>query len=550
MTPRLAGLVLGLAGCGGVDHTRPPGVMVVVQEQQAAWIRNFNPFLPVGGARWPANAGVHEPLLVYNPMKGEYTPWLAESYRWAEPARVLEFTLREGLRFSDGEALTAADVAFTFALLKENPALDTGGAWKNLSSVEADGERTVRVTFARPFAPGLLEVAHVPIVPEHVWSQVEDPVAFANPDPVGSGPFTEVLRFETQLFELGRNPHYWQGEPGVAVLRFPTFSSNDQANLALVQGDIDWAGTFVPAVERTFEARDPEHRDAWFPVVGDTVFLYPNTTTPPMDDPAVRKALSLAIDREMVVKVAMYDYTVPAHPTGLSDGYGSWRLGGVPAADDWVRHDPAAAGALLDAAGWMPGPDGMRRNEEGTPLRVQITTPAGWSDWVRAAQVVRRDLETIGVQAEVKGYDFSAWFDRVQRGEFSLTLGWSQSGPTPYRFYRALMGSASVKPVGEASALNWHRYGSERADALFAAFEATSDEAEQRALAQDMQRAFLDEAPAIPLFPSASWGEANSLWVTGFPSEADPYARLSPNHGPEHLLVMARLRSRAPREGS
>ena len=548
MTARRAGLVLGLAGCGGVDHTRPPGVMVVVQEQQAAWIRNFNPFLPVGGARWPANAGVHEPLLIYNPMNGQYTPWLAETHAWEEAARVLVFTLRGGLRFSDGEALTAEDVAFTFQLLRDHPALDTGGAWKNLASVEADGERTVRVTFARAFAPGLLEVAHVPIVPEHVWSQVEDPVAFANPDPVGSGPFTEVLRFETQLFELGRNPHYWQGEPGVAVMRFPTFSSNDQINLALVQGDIDWAGTFVPAVERTFEARDPEHHDAWFPVVGDTVFLYPNATVPPMDDPAVRKALSLAIDREMVVKVAMYDYTVPAHPTGLSEGYGAWRLDDLAPGSGWVRHDPAAAAALLDAAGWAAGPDGVRRDAAGEPLRLEITTPAGWSDWVRAAQVIRRDLEAVGIDARVQGYDFSAWFDRVARGEFALTLGWSQAGPTPYRFYRALMATEGVKPVGEPAAVNWHRHASPRADALFAAFEATTDPAEQRALAHDMQRAFLDEAPAIPLFPSASWGEANTTWVTGFPSEDEPYARLSPNHGPEHLLVMPRLRARRPAE--
>ncbi len=540
-------LLLALLGaCDPVDHSRPAGVMVVVQEQQAAWIRNFNPFLTTGGARWPSAAGIYEPLLIYNPMSGEYTPWLAEAWTWEEPARQLAFTLREGVSWSDGRAMTAEDVAFTFDLMRRHRALDSGGVWRILESVEAVDTRTVRVRFQRAFAPGLLEVAHTPIVPQHIWSEVGDPVGFSNPDPVATGPFTQVERFQTQLFELGRNPHYWQGPPGVSVLRFPAVSSNDQANLALVQGDIDWAGNFVPAVERTFEARDPEHFHAWFPIVGDTVFLYPNSTRPPLDQVAVRKALSLAIDRRRLVRVAMYDYTVPSHPTGLSEGYPGWRIEDIPTDQDWVRHDPAAAGALLDAAGWTRGPDGLRRNAAGDTLKLQITTPAGWSDWVRAAQVITRDLRAIGVDASVQGYDFSAWFDRVGRGDFDLSLGWSQAGPTPYRFYRSLMATEGVKPVGTPAAVNWHRYGSATADPLFAAFEATTDPEVQHHLARQMQAAFLAEAPALPLFPSASWGEASTRWVTGFPSPEDPYARLSPNHAPENLLVLTRLQARSP----
>lgn len=539
-------LFLTAVGCAPPSHARPEGVVVVVQEQQAAWIRNFNPFNQTGGARWPSAAGVYEPLLIYNPMTGAYTPWLAETWRWVEPARVLEFTVRSGVKWSDGTPFTAHDVAQTFALLKANPALDSGGAWRILLDVTAAGD-TVVFTFAAPYAPGLLEVAHTPIVPAHIWRKVAEPTTFANEEPVATGPFTEVRRFEAQVFELGRNPHYWNeaaGDDSVAALRFPAMSSNDQITLALAQGDIDWAGAFVPAVERTFEGRDPAHHDAWFPLVGDTIFLFPNTTHAPLDRPDVRKALSLAIDREKVVQVAMYDYTVPSHPTGLSDGYADWRIDPVPDTDNWVRHDPEEAARLLDQEGFKLDSDGVRRSPDGVPLSLEIATPAGWSDWVRAAQVIARDLRALGIDVTLQGRDFTAWFDRVTKGEFALTLGWAVGGPTPYRMYKGLLASEGVVDVGTAAVTNWHRFGSVTADVALDRFEQTTDPATQRAIARELQQVFLDEAPALPLFPSASWGEANTRWVTGFPSEADPYARLSPNSAPEPLLVMSRLRWR------
>lgn len=539
-------LLAGLLACADPVIPAPPGVMTVLQEQQAAWVRNFNPLLATGGARWPTSAGIYEPLLIYNRATGAFVPWLATAWRWTEPARALEFSVRAGVRWSDGQPFTADDVAWTFDLLRRFPALDAAGIWAFVAGVEAPDAQTVRITFDHPYSPGLALVAHQPIVARHIWGKVADPVAFANPDPVGTGPFTEVRRFDPQIWELGRNPYYWQpGAPAVEALRFPAVASNDQALLALIDGEVDWAGSFVPAIERTYVRRDPDHRGYWFPAVSDTVFLYPQHATPPLDDVRVRKALSLAIDRALLVKVAMHDYATPADPSALSDGYRGWRK---PApSDTWVRQDAAAAGALLDAAGYPMGADGHRHGPGGEALELPILCPAGWSDWVRAAQSIGRDLDAIGVHAPVRGLDFGTWFDRVSRGDFALSLGWSVSGPTPYPFYRALLGTGTVKPIGEPAAANWHRYGSPAADALLARFEATDDDAEQHRLADALQDVFADEAPAIPLFPTPSWGEYNDTRFTGFPSEADPYAALSPNAVPDALLVLTRVRPRGDR---
>jgi peptide/nickel transport system substrate-binding protein len=534
-------------GCVRDQQGAPPGVLVVSQEQQASWIRNFNPLTTATAARWPTLAGIYEPLFVFNSVKAEHVPWLGVDHAWREDNRVLRVTTRDGVLWSDGEAFTARDVVFTFELLRRYPALDRGGAWGFLDDVRLVDERTADFHFQRLYIPGFGDIAAQPIVPEHVWSEVEDPVTFPNEEPVATGPFTEVRLFRNQVYELGRNPRYWQeGLPRVEALRFPAYSSNDRANLALVFGEVDWAGNFIPAIDRVFVGRDPEHHRYWFPLTGSCVFLYANTTRTPFDDIRVRKALSMAIDRELLVDVAVYRYTRPADATGLSDAYTAWHSAEIAATGDWVRHDLENARRLLDEAGYHLDVEGTRLLADGTPWRYEILTVSGWSDWVRASQVIARGLREMGIQASVRTFDFSAWFQRVQEGRFDLSLGWSFEGPTPYTFYRWLMSPATVKPVGEVSVGNWHRYGSPAAAAALAAFEREAEPAARRHLSDAMQRIFVDEAPAIPLYPNPSWAEYNTRRFVGFPSAENPYADPSPNKfgAGETLLVLTTL---APR---
>ena len=153
----------------------------------------LNPLLSGGMARWPTANGVFEPLMIFNPMAGEHVPWLATAITWVDGTRVLEVQLREGVVWSDGEAFDADDMAFTLRLIKEQRALDGSGLWTYAESAEQVGSHTIRLTFKKPYAPGRSLVGGLIVVPEHIWSTVDDPVRFANPDPVATGPFTEVL---------------------------------------------------------------------------------------------------------------------------------------------------------------------------------------------------------------------------------------------------------------------------------------------------------------------------------------------------------------------
>ncbi|MDQ3525645.1 MAG: ABC transporter substrate-binding protein, partial [Chloroflexota bacterium] len=380
------------------EATPAPGVsdqlLTVSNEQTSTWVRNFNPLLPEGSSsRWPTINGIYEPLFVYTTINAESVPWLATEWSFNEDNTVLTFTTREGVEWSDGTPFTANDVAFTFNLFLENDAIPgNGGAViaPFLESVEATDDTTVVFTFNQVYTIGLFDIGAQMIVPQHIFSEVDDLLTFTNENPVGTGPFTEVARFEQQVWELHRNPNYWQeGKPYFQGLRIPAYPGNDATNLATINGENDWAGNFIPDIEQVYIAEDPEHFNYWFPSVGGTVHLYLNTTVPPFDNADVRKAISMAINRELIVEVAMFDYTSPADTTGLSDAFETVKNEAAATAG-WAAYDVDAANEMLDAAGLTMDGD-VRVMEDGTPLEFELNVVSGWSDWVQACEIMAQN---------------------------------------------------------------------------------------------------------------------------------------------------------------
>jgi peptide/nickel transport system substrate-binding protein len=266
------------------------------------------------------------------------------------------------------------------------------------------------------------------------------------------------------------------------------------------------------------------------------VHLYLNTTIAPFDNADVRKAISMSINRDQIVSIAMYDYTHPADSTGLSDAYPAWK-DAASAEMPWVKQDVAAANALLDAAGLVKDGD-WRKNADGSTMEYELNVVSGWSDWVQSCDIMSQNLAEIGIKATVKPYDQTTWQTRVQNGEFTMSIGWSAGGPTPYNFFRGIMSSATYNPVGTSSGENWHRFQLPEADAALAAMAGTSDDAEQKAACATLQQLYAEHAPAVPLFPGPQWGEYTTLRFEGFPNEENPYAVLSTYGDSERLLVL------------
>ncbi|CAA9567924.1 MAG: Oligopeptide ABC transporter, periplasmic oligopeptide-binding protein OppA [uncultured Thermomicrobiales bacterium] len=539
---------LGQTGYKASAQATIEGMVTVSEQQRQTWIRNFNFLIPGGTFLWPTDNGIYEPSMIASRITGEITPWLAESFEYTADNLSLSLKYRTGVMWSDGTPFTAGDVAFTFNLLKDNAGLSGAGGLRNVlgitSTVEAPDDTTVTFTFTEVYTPGLFDILAQNIVPEHIWSTIEDPVTFLNENPVGTGPFTEIPIFESNYWELRRNPNYWQADKiGIEGLRFPILGDNDTAQRMLIGGEIDWAGNFVPDVENIYVAEDPENHGYWFPSTGDTVHLHLNTEAPntPFADVNVRKAISQAIDRTEIVNLAMYDYTTPADSTGLSGGYPDWK-DPAHAAAPWVTMDIEAANAALDAAGLVL--DGDVRTFNGQPMEFELLVVNGWSDWNQAVQIMADNFAEIGIQATVTPLEQTVWQTRVQTGDYTMSIGWSSGGVTPFNFYRGIMSSQTYNPVGTSSPENWARFVSPEADALLDQFAATSDLAEQQRISSELQRVYAEQAPAIPLFPGPQWYEYNSTRFEGWPNEENPYCVPSTYSG-ERLLLMTTIRTKA-----
>lgn len=533
----VAAAALLLGGCTASPQNDGGGqagaLLTIPREDMGTFSQNFNPFSP--NAAPMTQQAVYESMLVYNPADGSTVPRLAESWESSEDGLTQTFHLRQGVTWSDGEAFTADDIVTTFDI--QRTLFD--GSFTYLDTVEAVDDATVAFTFNRPFSPALFEIGQQIIVPDHVWADQSDPEKYENKEPVGTGPFTQVSNFQAQSFDLLPNPEYW-GEVKIPGIRVLAFAGNDGANLAAINGDVDWTQTYMPDIQTTYVDKDAEHRHFWFPPTGAEINWQLNTTLPMFSDPNVRKALSMALDREQIVDVGMSGYTIPADCTGLSGNYDEWRDASIADACTWTERDLDGAGQLLDAAGYKAGADGTRTTPEGAPFSFTISVGSTSTDWLSVANIIAQNLEDIGVTARVDAPDWAAVVAGYETGEFQSGIVWSDNAPTPWHYYRALMSSETLKPVGEQTFSNYHRFSDPRADELLTAFAATSDEAEQHDIMNQLQALYNELAPAVPLFPGPEWGAYTDARFTGWPTEDDPYATLS-QRAPTTVLILTSL---------
>jgi peptide/nickel transport system substrate-binding protein len=514
-----------------------PLYLNVSMEQQSTWVRNFNPFSP--DTRMNSNTMMYEPLMVYNKTVGKLVPWLATEYAWNSDNTVLTFKLRPDVKWSDGQAFSAKDVVFTFDLVKKFPALVTGLGnvmQDTIESVTAPDESSIAFKFKVVNTPVLYVLANQFIVPEHIWKDVSDPVTFTNEKPVATGPFTEVTKFEDQIYVVEKNPYYWMpGKPAFQGLRFPACPGNDQCNMMLVNDELDWTGNFIPDIEKTYVSKNPENFHYYF-VGGDAVMLYINPALKPFDKPEVRKAISMGIDRKMMVNVAMYDYIGPSDATGLSDEYKDWKNPkAVEAGSTWINYDPKAANDLLDKAGLKRGADGLRIGPDGKTMTYKLIVPNGWTDWISDCQIIAQNMKDLGITINIETPEQNSWQEVVFAGKHEWSLGWPSGGATPYGFYRSQMSKGTAQPVGETAGENWDRYVSADADKLLDEFAKTSDLAKQKEIMNEIQMVFVNEAPALPLYPQIDWYEYNTARFSGWPSKDNPYAPGTPFAAPVNM---------------
>lgn len=512
------------------------GTLNVVVFPQGSWPDNFNPFS--ASALWGTNGFVYEPLLQVVQLTGKTIPWLATSYRWSDRGRVLTMQLRKGVRYTNGDPFTSADVVYTFDLMKKDPALDTQAVWTFLKSVKADGPNAVAFTLTKPDVSGLYYLGNVEPVPAAVWSKVKNPATFANPSPVATGPFT-VKTFSPQEYVLTRNANYWQkGKPYVQNLAFPAYSSNTSVDLALAQGKVDWAALFAPNIKQTFVNPSPATHHYFFPQ-GAPVVLYINNAVYPFNSAAVRQALSMAINRKQVSSIGEYGYEQAANVLGvppLQTSYANKAV--VKQANALSAYNPSKALAVLTKLGFHKNAQGQLLTPKGKPFAFTMNVVSGYTDWVEDTQLMASQLGKIGIKVTVRPLQYAAYYSDMQDGTFQTSIGWSNSGPNPFYFYNFTMNPSFGAPIGKAASTNFDRFSSPTATKALEAYNSTANAEAQTAALNTVEKVWIQQLPALPLVWGAFWNEYSTQTFVGWPTASHMYTDPGPNDSSAVLTVL------------
>jgi len=520
-------------------HIAYGGTVVIDNESGGLWTNSFTPFST--NTNYTVDGVIYEPLMFFNSLNGNNQPWLATSYQWSNGNKTLTFTLRHGVRWSDGVPFSAADVVFTFNMMKKNPGLDLNGVWGVLSSVQSPGGDRVVMTFKAPSVPYLYYIGVDPIVSQHEWAAVKNPVTFADSKPIGTGPFM-VGQSSTQSITYVRNPHYWQaGLPYVDKVVYPAFLSNPPANLYLAEGQADWGGQYIPNVQAYYVARDPAHNHYWYAPQTNDVGLFPNLTEYPLSLTAVRQAISYGIDRSKISNLGVFGYLPPANQSGvIVPNFQGWLDTGLAQKYNY-GYNPQKAMALLKGAGFKQNAAGVFQTAAGKPLSFSVITVGGNTDWVAEVKILSDELHQIGINVQpqnLSGNDFNA---RLFAGHYDLAYDNLSGGPSPFYPYHGLLSSGASAPIGQDATSNYERYHSAEADALLAQFAVTTDSAQQHAIINKLQNIMLRDVPVVPVLEGVNWFQWSSAKFTGWPSQANPYADPAPYAYPDWEVVLLHL---------
>jgi peptide/nickel transport system substrate-binding protein len=413
---------------------------------------------------------------------------LAESISQVDE-RTVDVVLRPGLRFSDGTALTAADVVFTYqtTLDPAMKSLNLRGFQERFVSVEALDARRVRMHLVAPVAT-LLSDLDVGIVSQAAAGAHGG--RFAGGTVVGAGPY-RIESFHPEDVRLVRNPHWHLAPPPVERIRVRVVPDAGARALMLVGGSADLTQNSI----RIDLVGELGQRDRVTLATGpSSIFTYMmmNNRDPVLRDVRVRRAIAYAIDRERVLRSKLGGRAVLA--TGLIPP-GHWAYNGdVPR----YLHDPDRARALLDEAGY-PDPDGPG----GRPrLRLVYKTS---SDQLRRAlaRVWAAQLVEVGIEVEVQSFEMQTFFTDIKRGNFQLASMQTSPINEPDWLY-TYFHSSRIPGPDDPNAHNRWRYTSARVDQLTALGRRTLDRTARRAAYDEVQEILARELPVIPL-----WHEHN-----------------------------------------
>ncbi|HEX3549667.1 MAG TPA: peptide ABC transporter substrate-binding protein [Candidatus Elarobacter sp.] len=436
--------------------------------------------------------------------KNEFVPELATAVPTPQNGGIskdgltITYHLRHGVQWQDGAPFDASDVVFTWQLvMNPNNNVQTRDGYDDIRSIDTPDRYTAVVHLKKPYAPFVgtflsMAPASYPVMPKHLLAKYPNinQIPF-NASPVGTGPFIVKEWHRGQTLRMVANPHYWRGAPKLKEVDYQAIPDENTLTTSISSHDIDlWynaSSTTYPTASKVADTR------VYLTPFTQYAYIGFNTARPILHDLAVRKALAYATDRKRFIAIATYGVN------DLAEGDQPKFLWAYDAALQPIPYDPAKAKATLDAAGWVPGADGIRV-KNGTRLHIVFATTTGSALGNRVAVLMQSSLRDAGFDIEIKQYATALMFSNyqsggiLQAGKFDLDFASWLNGVDPDD--STTLTCAAIPPNGQ----NIYRFCDPALDADERVALTHYDHATRKKAYDDIQRRIVDKLPFLTMW--------------------------------------------------
>jgi peptide/nickel transport system substrate-binding protein len=480
-------------------------------------------------------------------------PDLVTNVETGEDGRTFTYTIREGVRWSDGEPVTAHDFAFTLNLYKEKHGYLPQGYLTLMESVEAIDDRTAVLRSTKPTSvySGAAPYMYTYILPEHVWSQYDKPKQYENVPSVASGPFFIAEYERGQFVRMERNP-FWDGpDPHIDEIIYRIFKSEDAEAEALRTGEIDFAyfdsanilnslkgednvQTHVGTIP-SFDELAVNTGSAFQPAEG--VFKPHGDGHPALQDPVVRRAIRMSISSDELVERVLLGYGVAGDtivpPVSIAGA--RWE----PSEEERIPFDLEGAAQLLEDAGYVDSDgDGVREMPNGgDPLRFRYYTQTNDQNTIKAAPFIQGWLEDVGIAVDVTAMSSGRLGDEINAGTYDLFhWGWIPD-PDP----DTILGNFTCgdrPPNAQTYGDNDAYYCNPEYDALYEQQLTTLDPEERLGLMHEIQRVFYEDAAYSVLWYLPVFQAYRTDRFTGYRPQPAPAGDLLTGYSRDAMLTL------------
>ena len=500
------GLLLPAGVPAGAEPAPAKSVFTVGVTQD---VDSLNPFVGVTAAAYEIFQMVYPTLTEYGAKDFSIQPGLAESWTESPDKTFWTYKIRPGLKWSDGVPLTAKDAAYTFNRIINGTfeKVNYGNYVGNITKAEAPDDTTLILRVDKP-SP-IMEKLAVYILPEHVYSKIDETAIQSFKDEptdgkpvVGAGPYLTAERQVGQFTRMVANPNFYRGKPAVDEVVFKFYANPDALGQALRKGEIDYADSLesnvfdsladVPNIKR-LSAVYSGFNELAFNTGAATIDNKPiGDGNPLLKDKRLREAIGWSIDRKALVEKVLGGHG-SVGSTLIPPMYADWHL----SPPNEVSYDPDKARSLLDAAGYPLGPNGVRQDATGAPLKFRLFGRSDKAASKKAVEFIKNYLADIGVETTVTLIAEDALTEKIGQGEYDMfEWGWVVEPDPGYQLSTFTCDKRSYEDGGSIVAnLSDSFYCNPEYDALFTAQSTETDPAKRIEIVKQMQQILYDDWP-------------------------------------------------------